>query len=69
MIIMIHETMITNSRYLDLAWRVKYVFTPATGNSQGCITLTHNDITITGIEHIKIEGTTLKSQMLISKKH
>ena len=66
---MIQEKMITNSRYLDLAWRVKYVFTPGTGNSQGCITLTHNDITITDIEHIQIEGTTLKSQMLITNKH
>jgi hypothetical protein len=25
---MIQETMIINSRYLDLAWRGKYVFTP-----------------------------------------
>jgi len=55
---MIQETMITNSRYLDLAWRGKYVFTLGTGNSQGCITLTHNDVTITDIEHKKIEGTT-----------
>jgi len=56
MIMMIQEKMITNSRYLDLAWRVKYVFTPGTGNSQGCITLTHNDITITDIEHIQNRG-------------
>ena len=41
MILMRQETMITNSRYLDLAWRRKYVFTPGTGDSQGCITLTH----------------------------
>ena len=56
MIMMIQETMITNSRCLDLAWRGKYVFTPGTGNSQGCITLTHNDVTITDIEHIQNRG-------------
>jgi hypothetical protein len=56
MIMMIQENMITNSRYLDLAGRGKYVFTPGTGNSQGCITLTHNDVTITDIEHIQKEG-------------
>jgi len=56
MIMTIQETMITNSRYLDLAWRGKYAFTPGTGNSQGCITLTHNDVTITDIEHIQNRG-------------
>ena len=35
MIMMIQETMITKSRYLDLAWRGKYEFTPGSGNSQG----------------------------------
>jgi len=65
MIMMIQETMITNSRYLDLAWRGKYVFTPGTGNSQGCITLTHNDVTIT----YKTEGTISKSLMLTTSKH
>ncbi len=56
MIMIIQETMIINSRNLDLAWRGKYVFTPGTGNSQGCITLTHNDVMITDIEHIQKEG-------------
>jgi len=56
MIKMIQETMITNSIYLDLAWRGKYVFTPGTGNSQGCITLTHNDVAITDVEHIHNRG-------------
>jgi len=56
MVMMIQETMITNSRYLDLAWRGKYIFTPGTGNSQGCITLTHNDVTITDIEPIQNRG-------------
>ena len=55
-IMMIQETMITNSRYLDLTWRGKYVFTPGTGNSQSCITLIHNDVTITDIEHIQNRG-------------
>ena len=53
MVMMMQETMITNSRYLDLAWRGKNVYTPGTGNSQGCITLTHNDVTITDIEPIQ----------------
>jgi len=69
MIMMIKGTMITNSRYLDLAWRGKYVFTPGTGNSQGCITLTHNEVTITDIEHIQNSGRYFKSQMLIINKH
>jgi hypothetical protein len=56
MIIMIQETMIINSRYLDVAWRGKYVFTPGTGNNQNCITLMHNDVTITDIEHIQNRG-------------
>ena len=55
-IMMIQGTMITNSRYLDLAGRSKYVFTPGTGNSQGCITLTHNDVTIRDIEHLQNRG-------------
>jgi hypothetical protein len=56
MIMLIQETMITNSRYLDLAWRGKYMFTPGTGSSQGCITLIHNDVTVTDIEHIENRG-------------
>jgi exonuclease III len=56
MIIMIQETMIINSRYLDVAWRGKYVFTTSTGNNQNCITLMHNDVTITDIEHIQNRG-------------
>jgi hypothetical protein len=55
LIMMIQETMITNIRYLDLAWRGKYVFTPGT-SSQGCINLTHNDVTITDVEHIQNRG-------------
>ena len=56
MIMMIQETMITNSRYLDLTWSGKYVFTPGIRNSQSCITLIHNDVTITDIEHIQNWG-------------
>jgi hypothetical protein len=55
-IIMIQETMVTNSRYLDLAWNGKYVFTPGTGNSQGCITLFNNDVTISDVEHLQNRG-------------
>jgi exonuclease III len=38
-VIMLQETMVKYKKYLDLAWRGDYVFTPGTGNSQGCITL------------------------------
>jgi len=58
LIMMIRENMITNIIYLDLAWGGKYVFvfTPGTGNSQGCVTLMHNDVTITDVEHIQNKG-------------
>jgi len=46
-ILMLQETMITETRYLDLAWRGNYIFTPGTGNSQGCITLLHKEVKIT----------------------
>jgi hypothetical protein len=39
-IIMLQETMVSNERYLDLAWKGKYAITYGTGKSQGCITLT-----------------------------
>jgi hypothetical protein len=39
-----------------IATLTKYVFTPGTGNSQGCITLTNNDVTITDIKHIQNRG-------------
>ncbi len=48
-IIMLQETMVTSNNYLQLAWRGKHVFTPGTGNSQGCITLVNSDA---NIEHI-----------------
>jgi hypothetical protein len=56
MIIMIQETMITYSIYRGFAWRGKYVFTSGTGNSQSCIILIHNGVTITDIEHIQNRG-------------
>ena len=56
LIMMIQETMVTNSRSLDLAWRGKYVFTPGTGNSQGCITLINNHVTISDVEHLQNRG-------------
>jgi exonuclease III len=38
-ILMLQETMIVNNNYLELVWKGKHIFTPGTGNSQGCITL------------------------------
>jgi len=51
MIAMLQETMTIHDRYLTMAWRGKYVHTPDTGNSQGCITLLTNDAQITCIKH------------------
>ncbi len=55
-IILLQETMITNENYLKLAWRGKSVFTPGTGNSQGCITLTNSDANIEHIYHLGNRG-------------
>jgi exonuclease III len=55
-IFMLQETMILETKYLDLAWKGKYIFTPGTGNSKGCITLLHNDIQINHKSNIGNRG-------------
>jgi len=56
LIVMLQETMVINENYLNLAWRGKYVFTPGTGNSQGCVTLTNSASNIEHIYHIGHRG-------------
>ncbi len=55
-IIMLQETMILTDSYLKLAWRGKHIFTPGTGNSQGCITLLPASVDITNIEQLGTRG-------------
>jgi hypothetical protein len=55
-IVMLQETMVKDSWYLDTAWKGKYVFTPGLGNSQGCITLLHYDSVISNIKHLDNRG-------------
>ncbi len=45
-IVMLQETMITNEKYLDLAWQGRYAITYGTGNSQGYVTLTSSKVEI-----------------------
>jgi hypothetical protein len=62
-IILLQETMIKDSKYLDLAWRGIYALTPGTGNSQGCVTLLNantkivNQIDVGNRAHVlEVEG-------------
>ncbi len=55
-VVMLQETMILDDNYLKMAWRGKYVLTPGTKNSKGCITLTNNDIKIEHIHHLGNRG-------------
>jgi len=55
-IIMLQETMVANDNYLKLAWRGNSVFTPGTGNSLGCITLTNATSNISLINQIGNRG-------------
>jgi len=55
-VIMLQETMIPNDNYLKLAWRGKYIFTPGTNNSKGCITLLNNEIKVEHIHHLGNRG-------------
>jgi endonuclease/exonuclease/phosphatase (EEP) superfamily protein YafD len=50
-IILLQETMITSSKYIELAWRSNFVFTPGTGNSKGCVTLLSRGLNADQIEH------------------
>ncbi len=56
LIFMLQETMVTNTNYIDIAWRGKYIFTPGTGNSKGCITLLNNNILIHSSNNLGYRG-------------
>jgi len=72
-IVMLQETMILTDNYLQLAWRGKYLFTPGTGNSQGCITLFPSSSEIVSSEQygtrghcVKLKGITACSERIIA---
>ena len=48
--------MVSNDNYLKLAWRGNSVFTPGTGNSLGCITLTNAGSNISLVNQIGNRG-------------
>jgi len=54
--VMLQETMITSSHYLEMAWRGQLVHTPGTGNSKGCVTLLNADNQISNIKHYGNRG-------------
>jgi hypothetical protein len=56
LIVMLQETMIVSGKYLELAWRGKFIQTAGTGNSQGCITLVGADSDITEVQHYGNRG-------------
>jgi hypothetical protein len=56
LVVMLQETMIASSRYLELAWRGKFVQTAGTGNSQGCVTLVNYDCEISEEKHYGNRG-------------
>ncbi len=51
-IVFLQETMIIDSQYLNIAWQGKYVHTAGLGNSQGCITLLNDSVSISDIVHV-----------------
>jgi exonuclease III len=55
-LVLLQETMILDGKYLDLAWKGKYVLTPGLGNSQGCITLLQQDKVITNVTYLENRG-------------
>jgi endonuclease/exonuclease/phosphatase (EEP) superfamily protein YafD len=55
-VVMLQETMIVTDNYLKLAWRGKYIHTPGTGNSQGCVTLLPSTVEIISTEHFGTRG-------------
>jgi len=56
MVVMLQETMVTSCKYIELAWRGKFVHTAGTGNSKGCITLTNHAVDISNIKHYDNRG-------------
>jgi exonuclease III len=67
-IVLLQETMIVHSTYLDMAWRGKYVHTPGLGNSQGCITLMGDAAKLTDIVHLNNRAHTFKVQGLLDQE-
>jgi hypothetical protein len=55
-VILLQETMVTDERYVQMAWRGKSVVTPGTGNSKGCITLVNSDTLVENVVHIGHRG-------------
>jgi len=55
-IALLQETMVVSDNYLALAWRGKYVLTPGTGNSKGCITLLSENVVVESIKHYGNRG-------------
>ena len=55
-VVMLQEMMIVTDNYLKLAWRGKYIHTPGTGNSQGCVTLLPSTVEIISTEHFGTRG-------------
>jgi hypothetical protein len=53
---LLQESMIINDNFLALAWRGKYVLTPGTGNSKGCITLFSTGVEIDRVHHYDNRG-------------
>jgi len=62
-IVLLQETMVTNSKYLELAWRGKFVQTNGTGNSRGCITLVGADCDISEVKHYGTRGHVFKLKL------
>jgi hypothetical protein len=66
---LLQETMIVNDNYLALAWRGKYVLTPGTGNSKGCITLFSANVEIGGVHHYGHRGHRIIVTDEVGKQH
>jgi hypothetical protein len=53
---LLQESMIVSDNYLALAWRGKYILTPGTGNSKGCITLFSKNVELDSVHHYGNRG-------------
>lgn len=58
----------THDKYLSMAWRGKYIHTPGTGNSQGCITLLSHAANIMKIKHYNYRGYNIILQGMIERE-
>ncbi len=64
-IVFLQETMIIDSQYLNIAWHGKHVLTAGLGNSQGCITLVSDSVSINDIVHMGHRAHTFTAKGLI----